>query len=63
MILENRLNNILNDLSNHKRNKLDLISYYVNIRLNESMISYNKELEDYCSILLNNNNMYLLKRL
>ena len=63
MILENRLNNILNDLSNHKRSKVDLISYYVNIRLNESMISYNKELEDYCSILLNNDNMYLLKRL
>lgn len=63
MISENKLYLILDDLHKHNRNKDDLIIHYINNRLNKSIISYNKELEDYSHMLLNNNSMFLLKRL
>lgn len=63
MILENRFKQILQDLNKHKRNRNDLIVYYINNRLNKSLITYNKELEDNSHILENNDNIFLLKRL
>ena len=63
MILENKLNSILEDLSKHNRNKNDLIVFYINKRLDRSTLSYIKELEDNNHILLSNKDIYLLKRL
>lgn len=63
MTLENRFKQILQDLNKHKRNRDDLIIYYINNRLNKSLITYNKELEDHSHILENNDNIFLLKRL
>lgn len=34
------LNNILADLSNHKRNKDDLLIFYINKRLDKSLYTY-----------------------
>lgn len=63
MILESRLQQILKDLNKHKRNRNDLTIYYINNRLNKSLITYSKELEDSSHALENNDNVFLLKRL
>lgn len=63
MILESRLQQILKDLNKHKRNRSDLTIYYINNRLNKSLITYSKELEDSSHVLENNDNVFLLKRL
>ena len=44
MILENKLYCRLNELSNHKRDKSELMTYYINKRLDKSIITYSKEL-------------------
>lgn len=63
MILESRLQQILKDLSRHRRNKNDLMIYYINNRLNKSLATYSKELEDCNHMLESNSNIFLLKRL
>ena len=61
--LENKLNSILVDLHKHNRDRNDLIINYISQRLNKSIVSYSRELEDNSHMLLTNDNMYLLKRL
>lgn len=61
--LENKLNSILVDLHKHNRDRNDLIIDYISQRLNKSIVSYSRELEDNSHMLLTNDNMYLLKRL
>lgn len=63
MTLENKLNSILMDLHKHNRNRNDLIIDYISQRLNKSIVSYSRELEDNSHMLLASDNMYLLKRL
>ena len=42
--MKNKLYNILDDLSKHKRNKEELLPLYINERLNKSLQTYYKEI-------------------
>lgn len=59
----NILNSFLNDLSKYKRNRKDLMEFYVNDRLSKSLEVYYSELYNSLSYLTSKNDLRVLKTL
>ena len=59
----NRLNYILSELSQYKRDKEYLMQYYVSKRLDKSFDSYNKELQQSVDFLTKKHEKSLIKRM
>lgn len=57
----NLLNSFLNDLSKYKRNKKDLMEFYINDRLSKSLEVYYSELYNSLSYLASKNDLRVLK--
>jgi hypothetical protein len=57
----NLLNSFLNDLSKYKRNKKDLMEFYINDRLSKSLEVYYSELYNSLSYLVSKNDLRVLK--
>ena len=61
--MNNKLYNILDDLSKYKHNKDDLFPMYVNERLNKSLQTYYKEITNSFNYLKYKDSNTILKRL
>ena len=55
--------NILNDLSNYKRDKSQLMKLYVSERLEKSFSTYDKELKQSVEFLTHKHEKSLIKRM
>ena len=62
-MLKARLDNMLLELNEHKRNKADLELYYVQLRLNTSLENYQEDLAEYVKYLKNRNLLKITKKL
>lgn len=60
---EEKLRKIINELSNYKRDKDYLRSYYVKIRLDQNLIQYYKKLQQSIEFLQQRDNKKVLRRL
>ena len=57
------LDSMLLDLSKHKRNRDELMHYYVNMRLSKSLEVYYKELSENLDYLAGKNGLRVLRQL
>ena len=62
-MLKARLDKMLLELNEHKRNKDELELYYVQLRLNTSLENYQEDLADYVKYLKNRNLLKITKKL
>lgn len=62
-MLKARLDKMLLELNEHKRNKADLELYYVQLRLNTSLENYQEDLAEYVKYLKNRNLLKITKKL
>ena len=57
----NMLNNMLKDISKYKRNKDNLLEYYIQERLNKSLETYYNQLSHSLEYLISKNGLRVLK--
>lgn len=62
-MLKARLDKMLLELNEHKRNKDELELYYVQLRLNTSLENYQEDLAEYVKYLKNRNLLKITKKL
>lgn len=62
-MLKARLDKMLLELNEHKRNKAELELYYVQLRLNTSLENYQEDLAEYVKYLKNRNLLKITKKL
>ena len=62
-MLKDRLDKMLLELNEHKRNKDELELYYVQLRLNTSLENYQEDLAEYVKYLKNRNLLKITKKL
>lgn len=63
MTFEQRLQVALDDLSQYKRDKSELLPYYVNMRLTKSLQTYYSELNSSIQYLYNKDPIKVVKKL
>lgn len=56
-MFKDKLYNILNDLSHYHRDKGTLMEIHISNRLNKSLQSYSKDLNDSCNYIRNRNEL------
>lgn len=62
-MMQNILNDMLKDLSKHKRDKKDLLEMYINDRLSKSLETYYSELSNSLAYLVKKNELRVLKNM